>query len=188
MTEQYSEAIEDLKIPMQILGGCLELLLSPPSKALHTSLGKWSTPTEASCVPWSILLRWRSKTFRLRVFTCQHINIAVHLYTMLASWVFAAFWLWTAEVWLTAVVRVYLPHVPFQREFWGFAAQCSKSRETLPNKSENSVTDMIGFIAAFFFILILFLFVLLMVAGSESCFWTLKKSFPFSLAYVEHFK
>ena len=92
-------------------GGCLKLLLSSPCKGLHTSPGKWPTPIEASCVPWRMLLRWRSKTFRVLVFSRWHINVAVHLYSMLASWVFAAFWLWTAEVWLTAVVRVYLPHV-----------------------------------------------------------------------------
>lgn len=48
------------------------------------------------------------------------------------------------------------------------------------------LTGMIGFITAFLFILNLFVFVLLAAGRSESCFWTLKKSFPFPLADVEH--
>lgn len=60
--------------------------------------------------------------------------------------------------------------------------------ETLPKQPGNSVTDVVGFIAAFFFLsfFCFVLFILLTAAVSESCFWTLRKSFPFPLAYVEH--
>lgn len=70
-------------------------------------------------------------------------------------------------------VCVYLPcvlagHGTFSKGFGVLLAGAPKSREPLPKKSESSITDMIVFIAVF--LLILFCFVLLMAAGSESCF------------------
>lgn len=176
--------------PNAYSGGYVELLLSAPSKGPHISPGKWQTPIEASCLPWSVLLQRKNKTFHVLVFTCCTLTLQ-YIFIACLPLEFAAFWLSAAEVWLPAVVCVcvYLPrvlaaHGTFSKGFGVLLAGAPKSREPLPKKSESSITDMIVFIAVF--LLILFCFVLLMAAGSESCFWTLKTSFPFSLAYVEH--
>lgn len=71
--------------PNAYSGGYVELLLSAPCKGLHTSPGKWQTPIEASCLPWSMLLQRKNKTFHVLVFTCWHTNIAVHLHSIFAS-------------------------------------------------------------------------------------------------------
>ena len=191
VTEQYSEASEDLQIPPQIQRGVWNCFLHLALRVFTLSLGSGQHVLkphgfcEAPCCGAGVKRSVRSNIY---VLAHEHGDTSLEHACLMSTCSFLALtWMSSCSTCVPPPTRCYSAWDLFKGNLGGGGLLASTlNRERLRQRSlKNSVTDIISFIGAFLFILVLFLFVLLKAAGSESCLWTLKKRFPFPLAYLE---